>query len=190
MGVVQSFPVITVCTVNRLCVCVCVVCVCARVRGVCVCTCAWCVCTWCVCVCVYACVCVCVCVCVHACVCTCVCTWCVCVCVYACVCTCRACVCTCACMCVCVRVRACVCVCDGCDVGGCSSNDPAAGYCDPLQTLNELIAKLDVLVRYSSSGRDNLCEGVCKSQRVFSLHMQLCSRLLQLSDTLRQTCHH
>lgn len=41
----------------------------------------------------------------------------------------------------------------GCDVGGCPSNDPAAGYCDPLQTLNELIAKLDVLVRYSSSGR-------------------------------------
>ena len=88
VGVVQSFPVITVvCTVNRVCVCVCV---CACVR---------------------------------------------------------------ACVRVCVRVRVCVFVCDGCSVGGCSSNDPAAGYCDPLQTLNELIAKLDVLVRYSSSGR-------------------------------------
>ena len=27
------------------------------------------------------------------------------------------------------------------------SMTPAAGYCEPLQTLNDLIAKLDVLVR-------------------------------------------
>ena len=97
--------------------------------------CAWCVCVH---VCVHVCV-----VCVHV----------VCVCV-------RACMCVCVCVCVHVCVCVCVCVCDGCDVGGCCSNDPAAGYCDPLQTLNELIAKLDVLVRYSSSGRGNLCEGV------------------------------
>ena len=68
-------------------------------------------------------------------------------------------------VCVCVRVcvRVCVCVCvwvGGCDVmcGGLPMA-PAAGYCDPLQTLNDLMAKLDVLVRYCREDRAVLCSG-------------------------------